>query len=115
MITNIVDNRKNRYAWKRIWGVIEPTWNDGNIPGAELPDPGDWSDSIRSRPGMIAMRGPDCMTDLIRWADATWPEVHTTLHLYESNPMAIADQGGSLSMEEAGVRTTSSSLNIHEA
>lgn len=35
-ICNIVDNRKNKYQYRRINAIVEATWHDNSCEGADL-------------------------------------------------------------------------------
>jgi hypothetical protein len=39
MILNVIDNRKQRYRWKRINAVAEPTWHDNTCKDADQAEP----------------------------------------------------------------------------
>jgi hypothetical protein len=83
LIANIVDRRREKSRWRRIWGVVEPTAADCCGNGAPW-DAAVACDGFRPAP----------MPEVLAWAaDYTG---HVTLHLYDHEPFegADAEEGG---------------------
>ncbi|MGG5810898.1 hypothetical protein [Falsiroseomonas sp. CW058] len=95
MIANIVDHRKNSYTWKEVWGVVEPTWADNSVDGADAAE----------RPGLddhfVISVGPASLSSLLEWA-ASASEQPTTLYLYESDPLCATGACSTSQREECG-------------
>jgi hypothetical protein len=71
MIANIIDRRTNRYLWKAVDVIIEPTWHDNTCAGDQASDD---------------YRGPDyderrsiSLADAVSWAMSF--EVAITLYV----------------------------------
>ena len=78
MIYNIVDSRKNSYAWGKVWGVVEPTAHDNSIEGAtqaQRDEGAPWCESF----------GPATLNEVLRWAARISHAM--TLYVYDQDPM----------------------------
>ena len=74
MISNIVDQRKQRYRWKRITAIVEPTFHDNCIDDSDQTEPE--LESIA-----YAERAVISLADAIAWA-SSFPFA-ATLYLYD--------------------------------
>jgi hypothetical protein len=81
MLANIVDQRFNEYAAARLNVVIEPSWHDNGIPGADQHESGSGEPAVEVRYEIT-------LADAIAWANSFPGAV--TLYLYDADndPMA---------------------------
>ena len=82
MLANIIDNRVNKHAWVKAYGVIEPTAHDNRTGGDQAPL--DASFTVADKQGSIA--------ELIAWANEQ--NGHVTLYLYDENVGYIYSKDG---------------------
>jgi len=76
MIWNVVDRRKRHHRWKRITGIIEPTYHDNSVSDSDqLEEP---PEAGFSPYDAIA---ETCLADAVIWAQAKRYPV--TLFLYD--------------------------------
>ncbi len=76
-IANIRDSRRNPHAWKKVYGVVEPTCHDNILKGADRVD-NDCKITVEY------MGNPAHLSEVIKWANSF--EGHITLFIYDSNP-----------------------------
>lgn len=75
MLTNIVDGRKNRYAFKKINAVVEATWHDNSVEGA------DFSEIPEDDGPSYGQKEHVSLAEAITWANEYKTPV--TLYLYD--------------------------------
>lgn len=81
-LVNIVDNRKNRYQWKAVYGVIEPTENDNSLEGADKSEDNPYGGGI-----VEFSYGPKALNDLIEWGqNYKHGKGEFTLYLHSDDP-----------------------------
>lgn len=82
MITNIVDDRKNKFQWQKIWGTVEPTCNDNSCKDA------DQASIDSQRIGFIQFTSHAMsLNEILIWAQKFQGE--NTLYLRNTNPREI--------------------------
>jgi len=74
MITNIIDMREDPYRWKKVFAVIEPTYNDNSAGGDQA------DKTVGLNVFAIEERGKISLAEAITWATDASGEV--TLYLY---------------------------------
>jgi hypothetical protein len=74
MILNVVDNRKQRYRWKRVNAVAEPTWHDNRCEDADQAGPAQDELDYEERRNIS-------VSDAIKWANDL--PFAVTLYLYD--------------------------------
>ena len=74
MIFNIVDKRRNKYAWKDLNAVVENTWQDNSVEGTDRIVPVETDDVTYEEKIGISLH------EAVSWAEAMAARV--TLYLY---------------------------------
>lgn len=82
MILNIIDNRKRRHCWSCIDAVIEPTWHDNRVKGADQAPKGDPELEGMGYEEITGVRLPRAL----EWGNGFAYE--STIYLYDAGALA---------------------------
>lgn len=82
MIVNVVDRRTNQHRWKMIDAIIEATWHDNAIPGA------DQAEQDHREPGFAGRKGLS-LAEATTWASSF--DIPLTLYLYDHGSDAVTE------------------------
>lgn len=93
MITNIVDRRTNAHKWLLVDAVVEPTWHDNTVKGADRAEKGDPALEKLGYEEICGVR----LSRAFEWAEGfAYP---TTLYIYD--PFLLPQRGAASSQGES--------------